>query len=74
MHGVAGVVGPHDACLVVRTPSNPSFSWGNLLLLAAAPRDSSVWPRTPTGADVAWRARSCTAWAGTGCRPGRPPK
>ena len=74
MHGVAGVVEPHDDCLVERTPSNPSFYWGNLLLLAAAPRDSSAWPRTPTGADVAWRARSCTAWAGMRCRSGRLPR
>jgi len=42
MHGVAGVVEPHDDCLVVRTPSNPTFYWGNLLLLAASPRDDEV--------------------------------
>lgn len=42
MHGVAGVVEPHDDCLVVRTPSNPTFYWGNLLLLELAPRDEDV--------------------------------
>jgi GNAT superfamily N-acetyltransferase len=42
MHGVAGVVEPHDDCLVVRTPSNPTFYWGNLLLLEHAPRDEDV--------------------------------
>lgn len=42
MHGVGGVVDAHDDCLVVRTPSNPSFYWGNLLLLAEAPQDADV--------------------------------
>lgn len=42
MHGVAGVVEPHDDSLVVRTPSNPTFYWGNVLLLKDAPRDEDV--------------------------------
>lgn len=48
MHGVAGVVEEHDDCIVVRTPSNPTFYWGNLLLLRDAPRDEDVG---------LWRAR-----------------
>lgn len=34
-------------CLVVRTPANPTFFWGNYLLFDAAPRseDAERWPR-----------------------------
>lgn len=31
-----------DDCIVVRTPGNPSWYWGNCLILAEAPRDEDV--------------------------------
>jgi len=36
-----------DDCLVVRSPHNPDFWWGNLLLFRAAPEEASVeeWER-----------------------------
>lgn len=42
MHGVAAWVGERDDCLVVRTPGNPTFYWGNCLLLAEPPRDDAL--------------------------------
>jgi ribosomal protein S18 acetylase RimI-like enzyme len=35
------VVEDRDTHLVVRTPDNPTFWWGNFLLLGAAPRDAA---------------------------------
>ena len=35
-------IGEHDDCIVLRTPDNPTYYWGNCLLLPAAPRDEDV--------------------------------
>jgi ribosomal protein S18 acetylase RimI-like enzyme len=32
----------HDDCIVVRSPSNPTYYWGNCLILPAAPRDGDL--------------------------------
>lgn len=32
----------HDACVVLRTPSNPHYYWGNCLIVRAAPRDPDL--------------------------------
>lgn len=42
MHGVAAEVAERDDCIVVRTPGNPGFYWGNCLLLDEAPRDDAL--------------------------------
>jgi len=42
LHGVAAQIGERADCLVVRTPDNPSFYWGNCLLLPAAPADGDL--------------------------------
>ncbi len=42
MHAVAAEVTEHEDCIVVRTPGNPGFYWGNCLLLAEAPRDDEL--------------------------------
>lgn len=42
LHGVAAEVLEQPDCLVVRTPGNPTFYWGNCLLLAEAPRDEDL--------------------------------
>jgi hypothetical protein len=42
MHGVAAEVAEREDCIVVRTPGNPTFYWGNCLLLAEAPRDDAL--------------------------------
>jgi ribosomal protein S18 acetylase RimI-like enzyme len=43
LHRHAGAtVTAHDDCIVVRTPSNPGFYWGNCLLLAEDPADEDV--------------------------------
>lgn len=41
-----GVVERHEGYWVVRTPSNPSYFWGNLIQFAAAPStaDAPRWP------------------------------
>lgn len=48
LHRHGALVVERDDCIVVRTPDNPGFYWGNFLLL----------PRAPADADLAhWRAR-----------------
>ena len=42
LHGVAAQVSERDDCLVVRTPGNPTYYWGNCLLLAEPPRDDAL--------------------------------
>ncbi len=37
------LVEERDDCLVVRTPENPSFYWGNFLLLREPPRAAEPW-------------------------------
>lgn len=38
----AGTVTQRDDCLAVRTPSDPTFYWGNFLLLQRAPSDDDL--------------------------------
>lgn len=38
----AGSIEERGDCIVVRTPSNPCFYWGNFLLLPAPPRDDGL--------------------------------
>ena len=48
LHRLAAEVEPQPDCLVVRTPANPLFYWGNFLML----------PQTPTDAELPhWLAR-----------------
>jgi ribosomal protein S18 acetylase RimI-like enzyme len=42
LHRHGAVVGERSDCLVVRTPDNPNFYWGNFLLLPQAPRDDEL--------------------------------
>ena len=42
LHRVAAEVAERPDCVVVRTPGNPNFYWGNCLLLAAPPRDDEL--------------------------------
>ena len=35
-------VAERDDCIVLRTPGNPTYYWGNCLILPAAPRDSEL--------------------------------
>lgn len=42
LHREGALVHERDDCIVVRTPSNPGFYWGNFLLLPAAPRDDAL--------------------------------
>ena len=35
-------VAPRDDCIVLRTASNPTYYWGNCLILPEAPRDADV--------------------------------
>jgi ribosomal protein S18 acetylase RimI-like enzyme len=44
-----------DGCLVIRTPQNPTFWWGNFLLLAAAP---------PAGEAARWLAAFAAEFPG----------
>jgi ribosomal protein S18 acetylase RimI-like enzyme len=48
LHRFDGVVVQRDDCIVVRTPANPLYYWGNFLLLPEAPRDEHL---------AHWRAR-----------------
>lgn len=32
----------HDDCIVLRSPDNPTYYWGNCLILAEAPRDADL--------------------------------
>ena len=42
LHRHGAVVTERADCLVVRTPANPNFYWGNFLLLPQAPRDDEL--------------------------------
>lgn len=42
LHRHGALVAERDDCLVVRTPANPNFYWGNFLLLPQAPRDDEL--------------------------------
>lgn len=42
LHAVSAQVDERDDCIVVRTPGNPGFYWGNCLLLAEPPRDDAL--------------------------------
>ncbi len=42
LHAVAAEVTERADCVVVRTPGNPSFYWGNCLMLAAPPADDEL--------------------------------
>ncbi len=42
VHRHDGLVVERDDCIVVRTPDNPTFYWGNFLLLPALPDDSAL--------------------------------
>jgi RimJ/RimL family protein N-acetyltransferase len=35
-------IGERDDCIVLRTPDNPTYYWGNCLILPAPPRDEDV--------------------------------
>ena len=35
-------IGERDDCIVLRTPANPTYYWGNCLILPAAPRDEDL--------------------------------
>ncbi len=37
-----GQIVERDDCIVLRTPGNPSYYWGNCLILPAAPRDEDL--------------------------------
>lgn len=41
-HRFVGTVVERDDCLVVRTPSNPTFYWGNCLVVPQAPGDGDL--------------------------------
>jgi hypothetical protein len=36
------VIAACDDCIVLRTPANPTYYWGNCLILPAAPRDDEL--------------------------------
>ncbi len=40
--GFGGEIAPRDDCIVVRSPSNPTYYWGNCLILPEAPRDADL--------------------------------
>jgi ribosomal protein S18 acetylase RimI-like enzyme len=40
--GFGGEISERDDCIVVRSPSNPTYYWGNCLILPAAPRDDEL--------------------------------
>lgn len=42
LHRAGAVVTEHDDCISVVTPANPSYYWGNCLLLAQDPRDEDL--------------------------------
>jgi GNAT superfamily N-acetyltransferase len=42
LHRFGAEVVERDDCLVVRTPANPTFYWGNCLVLPRAPRDADL--------------------------------
>ncbi|MDP2005010.1 MAG: GNAT family N-acetyltransferase [Rubrivivax sp.] len=42
LHREGALVHERDDCIVVRTPANPTFYWGNCLLLPGPPRDDAM--------------------------------
>ena len=44
VHRHDGVIVERDDCIVVRTPDNPTFYWGNFLLLPDVPADDALDP------------------------------
>lgn len=42
LHRHGSLLTERDDCIVVRTPGNPTFYWGNFLLLPAAPADAEL--------------------------------
>ena len=42
LHRRGALVTEYDDCLVVRTPANPNFYWGNFLLLPHAPQNDEL--------------------------------
>jgi RimJ/RimL family protein N-acetyltransferase len=42
VHRHDGLIAERDDCIVVRTPDNPTFYWGNFLLLPALPGDDTL--------------------------------
>lgn len=42
LHREGALVHERDDCIVVRTPANPLYYWGNFLLLPAPPRDDAL--------------------------------
>ena len=42
LHRHGALVAERDDCIAVRTPDNPTFYWGNFLLLPAAPLDADL--------------------------------
>jgi RimJ/RimL family protein N-acetyltransferase len=42
LHSEGALVHERADCIVVRTPANPGFYWGNFLLLPAPPRDDAL--------------------------------
>ncbi len=42
LHREGGLVTEREDCIVVRTPANPTFYWGNFLLLPQAPADGAL--------------------------------
>ncbi len=42
LHACGGELWERDDCIVICTPANPSFYWGNFLLLPQAPRDGEL--------------------------------
>ncbi|MDO9074052.1 MAG: GNAT family N-acetyltransferase [Rubrivivax sp.] len=42
LHREGAIVHERADCIVVRTPGNPGFYWGNFLLLPAPPRDDAL--------------------------------
>lgn len=42
LHHLDAIVTERDDCIVVRTPSNPRFYWGNCLVLPQAPADGDL--------------------------------
>ena len=47
LHREDALVSERDDCIVVRTPHNPTYYWGNFLLLPAPPHDADLahWAR-----------------------------
>src|SRR4051812_23434282 len=71
--GVDRVVERRDDHLVIRSPSNPAFYWGNLLLFDEPPQPGDVerWERLPRELEHRARRRPGRAPAAPACESGR---